>query len=192
VLRYFVLRETAYGLDVDFSEERLLERYNSELANDLGNLTSRVLSMAQRYFGGEIKAPVGARAEDRALGDVFASLPEKVGTLTDELGFNRALEVVWQALDLANKYIVATSPFTLARDVAQLPRVAEIIATLIEGLRVVADTLEPFMPVTSARLLDLLGADQVTARTPYGEGFKPGHRVNAPVPLFPRIEKPRA
>src|SRR5262249_44230226 len=136
--------------------------------------------------------PVGTSAEDRALGDVFASLPEKVGTLTDELGFNRALEVVWQALDLANKYIVATSPFTLARDVAQLPRVAEIIATLTEGLRVVADTLEPYMPVTSARLLELLGTGEVSARAPYGQGFKPGHRVNPPVALFPRIERSRA
>jgi methionyl-tRNA synthetase len=192
VLRYFVLRETAYGLDVDFSDERLIERYNAELANDLGNLTSRVLSMAQRYFGGEIKAAVGASGEDRALAEVFASLPEKVGALTDELGFNRALEVVWQALDAANKYIVATSPFTLAKEPSQLPRVAEIIATLIEGLRVVADVLEPFMPITSGRLLELLAADDVTARAPYGRGFKPGHRVNAPVQLFPRIEKPRA
>jgi methionyl-tRNA synthetase len=192
LLRYFVLRETAYGLDVDFSEQRLVERYNSELANDLGNLTSRVLSMAQRYFGGEIKAAVGANAEDRALGDVFASIPEKAAAFTDDLSFNRALEVIWQALDAANKYIVATSPFTLAKDPARLARVAEILANLVEGLRVVADTLEPFMPVNSRRLLELLAVDEATARAPYGQGVKPGHRVNAPVPLFPRIEKPRA
>ena len=74
----------------------------------------------------------------------------------------------------------------------RLPRVAEIIATLVEGLRVVADVLEPFMPITSGRLLELLAADEITARAPYGRGFKPGHRVNAPVQLFPRIEKPRA
>jgi len=191
VLRYFVLRETAYGLDVDFSEQRLIERYNSELANDLGNLTSRVLSMAQRYFGGEIKAAVGANAEDRALGDVFASIPEKAAVFTDDLSFNRALEVIWQALDAANKYIVATSPFTLAKDPARLARVAEILANLVEGLRVVADTLEPFMPVNSRRLLELLAVDEAIARAPYGQGIKPGHRVNAPVPLFPRIEKPR-
>ena len=192
VLRYFVLRETAYGLDVDFTEERLIERYNSELANDLGNLTSRVLSMAQRYFAGEIKAAPGVNAEDRALCDAFSAIADKAGPLIDELGFNRALEAIWQALDAGNKYIVATSPFTLAKDPAKLPRVAEILANLVEGLRVVGDALEPFMPVTSRRLAELLAVDAATARAPYGQGIKPGHRVNAPVPLFPRIEKPKA
>jgi len=148
--------------------------------------------MAQRYFAGEIKAAPGANPEDRALCGAFSSIAEKAGPLIDDLGFNRALEVIWQALDAGNKYIVATSPFTLAKDPAKLPRVAEILANLVEGLRVVGDTLEPFMPVTSGRLLDLLGVDEATAHAPYGKGIKQGHRVKAPVPLFPRIEKPKA
>jgi methionyl-tRNA synthetase len=192
VLRYFMLREVVYGLDGDFSDERLVERYNADLANDLGNLASRVVSMAQRYFAGEIKAAPGSNPEDRALGQVFAGINEKVSAHTDELGFNRALEVIWQALDAANKYIVATSPFTLARQPEKMGRVAEIIATLLEGLRVVADALEPFMPATSRRLLDLLAVDEAVARLPYGEGLKPGHRVNPPAALFPRIVKRRA
>ncbi|MGO9605012.1 MAG: methionine--tRNA ligase [Candidatus Binataceae bacterium] len=191
VLRYFFLRDAVYGLDVDFSDERLIERYNADLANDLGNLTSRVVSMAQRYFAGEVKATPGVNAEDRTLGDVFASIAERAGEFTGELAFNRALEAIWQALDAANKYVVATSPFTLAKDPANLPRVAEIIANLLEGLRVVADTLEPFMPITSRRILELLAVDEATAHVPFGSGLKPGHRVNAPVPLFPRIEKKR-
>jgi methionyl-tRNA synthetase len=190
-LRFFFLRDGVYGLDVDFSDERLTERYNADLANDLGNLTSRVLSMAQRYFGGEVKAESGVTDEDRALADVFAAIPAKVALQTEELAFNRALEVIWQALDGANKYIVATSPFTLAKDPAKLPRVAEILATLLECLRVSADTLAPFMPSTAPRILELLGVDEATARAPFGQGIKPGHRVKAPVPLFPRIEKSR-
>ncbi len=190
VLRYFMLRDIVYGLDGDFSDERIIERYNADLANDLGNLTSRVLSMTQRYFGGEITSAPGANAEDRALAGVFAAIAEKAGAFTEELAFNRALEVIWQALDAANKYIVATSPFTLAKDRANLPRVAEILATLLEGLRVAADTLEPFMPTAARRILELLAVDEQSARAPYGRGLKPGHRVKPPVPLFPRIEKP--
>ncbi|HJZ69627.1 MAG TPA: methionine--tRNA ligase [Blastocatellia bacterium] len=194
VLRYFVLRNMVYGLDGDFSDERLIERYNADLANDLGNLFSRVLSMAQRYFGGEITALPAANsvAEDRALADLHTVIRERVAAHVEALEFNRALEVIWQALDAANKYVVATSPFTLAKDPAKLPRVAEVIANLLEGLRVIGYELEPFMPTASRRMLDLLSADEGLASAPFGQGFKIGHRVKPPVPLFPRIEKPHA
>jgi methionyl-tRNA synthetase len=191
VLRYFLLREITYGLDGDFSEERLVQRYNADLANDIGNLTSRVLSMAARYFGGEMKAAPGASndALDAALCATFASVFERAGSHVEELQYKRALETIWQALDAANKYIVATSPFTLAKDQTKLPRVAEILANLLEGLRVVADTLEPFMPATSEKLMGLLGVSGDIARAPFGAGLKAGHRVNPSVALFPRIEK---
>jgi methionyl-tRNA synthetase len=191
VLRYFVMREVVYGLDGDFSEERLTERYNADLANDLGNFTSRVLTMVQRYLGGAVNTAPARDGEerDRALADAFLGLPERVGAMVDELALNRALEAIWQALDVANKYVAATAPFTLARDPANMPRVGQILANLVEALRVVADTLEPFMPVTVGKLFDMLSVDQKLARAPYGEGLKPGHKVNAPVALFPRIEK---
>ena len=190
VLRYFVMREIVYGLDGDFSEEKLIARYNADLANDLGNLVSRVLSMAARYFQGEVKAaPAFSGEADGLIAESFARLSARVGELVDTLAFNRALEAVWQALDSANKYIVETAPFTLAKDPANLPRVAQIIANLLEGLRMVADTLEPFMPVTASKLLDLLAIDEETARAPFGQGLKIGHRVKSPTPLFPRIEK---
>ncbi|MFZ0658240.1 MAG: methionine--tRNA ligase [Candidatus Binataceae bacterium] len=189
VLRHFVLREFVYGLDGDFTEERLVERYNADLANDLGNLTSRVLAMAARYFDGELTKAPGANVEDRALCDSFATVASRSAAQVEDLAFNRALEAIWQSLDVANKYIVATSPFTLAKDPANLPRVAEILANLCEGLRVVADTLEPFMPATSQKILDLLAVDEATAHAPFGEGLRPRHRVNAATPLFPRIEK---
>jgi len=191
VLRYFVMREVVYGLDGDFSEERLTERYNADLANDLGNFTSRVLTMAQRYLGGAMNAAPARDGEerDRALAGAFLRLPERVGAMVDELALNRALEAIWQALDAANKYVAATAPFTLARDPANMPRVGQILTNLVEGLRVVADTLEPFMPVTAGKLFDMLNLDEKLARAAYGEGLKPGHRVNAPVALFPRIEK---
>ncbi|SRR5579885_1691466 len=191
VLRYFLLREVVYGLDGDFSEQRLIERYNADLANDLGNFTSRVLSMAARYFGGELTCdPVlEGEPDDAALADVMSGLEERVDAQVQELAFNRGLEAIWQALDVANKYIVQTAPFTLAKDQAKLPRVAQILANLTESLRVVAAALEPFMPVTSRRILDLLQVDETAAAAPYGRGLKQGHKVKPATPLFPRIDR---
>ena len=191
VLRFFLMREITYGLDSDFTEERLIERYNADLANDLGNLTSRVLAMAARYFNGEVteQAQASTDALDERISQTFVGLSKRVDDRFKDLLFGRALDVIWIALDEANKYIVATAPFTLAKDQAKLPRVAQILANLLEGLRVAADVLEPFMPVTLARMFEMLAVDGKTARAPFGEGIRKGHRVNPPVPLFPRIEK---
>ncbi len=190
VLRYFVMREVIYGLDGDFSEERMIERYNAELANDLGNLASRVLAMAARYFQGEIAATPGAEGEqiDRALCEAFRAAPERAAVFADELAFSRGLDAIWQALDAANKYIVATEPFTLVKDRTKLPRVAQILANLLEGLRVIAGALEPYMPRQSAKLLDLLGVNGAQTYAPFGAGLKAGDRVKPPVALFPRID----
>jgi methionyl-tRNA synthetase len=193
VLRYFEMREIVYGLDVDFSDERLIERYNSDLANNLGNLASRVLRMAQSYCGGEVKVAPSARADlDTEVVNAFVNLPAAVGAQIEELQFNRALDAIQVALDVANKYIVITEPFKMAKDAAQLPRVEQILANLLEALRVAADLLEPFLPTMSAKLVDLLNVNEQTLRAPYGEGLKPGHRVKPPIPLFPRIDKSKA
>ncbi len=204
VLRYFVMREVVYGLDGDFSEERLTERYNADLANDLGNVVSRVLAMAQRYFNGAVSvAPKLEKAPDATdligssehklylcFGGDGNALEHQVAAAVDDLDFKGALEEIWQTLDAANKYIVATAPFSLAKDPAKLPQVAQILANLLEAIRVVADALEPFMPVTAGKIFDLLNVDEAMTRKPYGAGLQPGHKVNAPVPLFPRREKP--
>jgi methionyl-tRNA synthetase len=193
VLRYFEMREIVYGLDVDFSDDRLIERYNSDLANNLGNLASRVLRMAQSYCGGEVKVAPGVRDEiDGEVVHAFEELPDSVGAQIEALQFNRALDAIQVALDVANKYIVITEPFRIAKDPASMPRVEQILANLLEALRVAADLLEPFLPTMSAKLVDLLNVDEKTLRAPYGEGLKPGHRVKPPIPLFPRIDKPKS
>jgi methionyl-tRNA synthetase len=201
VLRYFVMREVVYGLDGDFSEERLTERYNADLANDLGNLVSRVFSMAARYFEGEVKVAVAPDPGREAITALpFAwhhternfklkilGLAHAVDDV-DLLDFKGVLESIWEALDAANKYIAAAAPFSLIKSPANLPTVEQILANLLEGLRVVADTLEPFMPVTARKIFEMLNVDEATARKPFGEGLKAGHKVKAPVALFPRIE----
>ena len=193
VLRYIEMREIVYGLDMDFTDERLIERYNSDLANNLGNLASRVLRMAQSYCGGEVKvAPGGSDPLDSKIGLTFTQVSETVGTEIENLQFNRALDAMQGALDIANQYIVITEPFKMAKDPALMPRVDQILANLMEALRVAADLLEPFLPTMSGKLVDLLNVDEKTLRAPFGEGLKPGHRVKPPIPLFPRIEKPKA
>ncbi len=193
VLRYFEMREIVYGLDVDFSDDRLIERYNSDLANNLGNLASRVLRMAQSYCGGEVKVAPGVRDEiDGEVVHAFEEVPASVGAQIEALQFNRALDAIQVALDVANKYIVITEPFKMAKDPAAMPRVEQILANLLEALRVAADLLEPFLPTMSAKLVDLLNVEEKTLRAPYGEGLKPGHRVKPPIPLFPRIDKPKS
>jgi methionyl-tRNA synthetase len=193
VLRYFVMREVVYGLDGDFSEERLTERFNADLANDLGNLTSRVLTMAHRYCGGELKA--SPQRDDRytdrgARIGAKPRLSEEIAIgVTDELDFKAGLEAIWEELDRANKYVVATEPFKLAKDAGKAGEVAQVLANLLETIRIIADALEPFMPVTSRKIFDLLNLDEQAARATYGEGLKPGHKINPPVALFPRIEK---
>jgi methionyl-tRNA synthetase len=191
VLRYFEMRDIVYGLDVDFSDERLIERYNSDLANNLGNLASRVLRMAQSYCGGEVKVAPCTREDDESVkvSMAFTYVAKTIGAQVESLQFNRALEGIQEALDVANKYIVVTEPFKMAKDPASMPRVEQILANLLEALRVAADLLEPFLPTMSAKLIDLLNVDDKTLHAPYGEGLKPGHRVKPPIPLFPRIDK---
>jgi methionyl-tRNA synthetase len=194
LLRYFVMREFSYGLDGDFSEDRMIERYNSDLANNLGNLVSRVLTMAKRFSSSAMAAVPFADGEqsDQPLAQALGGLHERTAELIDQLAFNRALEVIWQTLDLANKYIVEMAPFSLARDSANKPRVAQILANLLEGLRLIAAALEPFMPETVRRISAMLRIDDELLFAPLGEGLKPGHQLGDPIALFPRIEKPKS
>ena len=188
--RYFLLRESVYGLDADFREETLVNRYNGDLANNVGNLVSRTLSMLQRYFAGTL--PPRARPEpiDRELEDAFAAAARDVDAQMAQLGFNRALEAVLRATDRANKYIAETAPFTLAKKPEEMPRVGTILRNLAEALLRTGWLAAPFLPDTSIRILELLGVPGSTRRDapPWGEGFADGHRVAPAAVLFPRIE----
>ena len=146
--------------------------------------------MAQSYCGGEVKvAPGGIDPLDVALANNFRDATTRVSAAIERLAFNRSLEAILEALDFANQYIVITEPFKMAKDPASMPRVEQILANLLEALRVAADLLDPFLPTMSAKLVDLLNVDEKTLRAPYGEGLKPGHQVKPPVALFPRLDK---
>jgi len=184
----------AFGQDAEFSEAALVTRLNADLANSLGNLASRVLAMQQRYFQGAVQ-PLAPEAPDMALRGAFTSARRELDAHMAELAFHRALEALWRALDHANKYVVETAPFTLAKDETRRSRVGAILHELCEALRVTAQLAEPFLPETAARLASLLGfpvARLAELDLPWGDAFAAGHRTAPPEPLFPRIEAPPA
>jgi methionyl-tRNA synthetase len=187
--RYFLLREMAFGQDAKFSEEALVTRINADLANNLGNLISRVLAMQQKYFAGVVQ-PLSAdwAAEDSELRNKFSQAEEELKNYMAELQFHRALESIWSALDHANRYIVQTAPFTLIKDPAKQARVGTVLHHLLEVLRTLARVLAPFMPDTAVELRKMLGVNEVRLNSPWGEGFTAGHQINPPKVLFPRIE----
>jgi methionyl-tRNA synthetase len=191
--RYFVLRESVFGQDADFRQENLIARYNADLANNLGNLVSRVLAMQGKYFAGVVQ-PLGMKwaDEDQELKSAYDKAESEIKRYLGDLQFHRALESLWAALDHTNRYVVQTSPFTLFKDPAHRARVGEILHHLLQGLCRLARLLEPFMPDTAKELQLLLGLDE---RSPalaaaWGKSFAAGHQVNGPKLLFPRIEVP--
>jgi len=190
-VRYFLLREMSFGQDGAYSDEALTVRINADLANNLGNLVSRTLSMQQRYFEGAVQPLGPLTPEDDELIAAFTLAYREVPPLTQQWAFHRALEALWRAIDHANKYIVVTAPFTLAKDAAQRPRVGSILHHLLEALNATALQLQWFMPETSARIFALLGSSPpatLPAELGWGTHFPAGARVQQPVALFPRIE----
>jgi methionyl-tRNA synthetase len=191
--RYFLLREGVFGQDADFRQDSLTARYNADLANNLGNLVSRVLAMQQKYFDGVVQ-PLGPTwaPEDEELRNKFVSAEKELARHMAELQFHRALESVWGAIDHANRYVVQTSPFTLFKDADKRPRVGEVLQHLLEALRAASRLLAPFLPDTVKELRSLLALNEADAayRAPWGRCFAPGHKVDGPKVLFPRIEAP--
>ncbi len=189
--RYYLLREMVFGQDATFSMEAFVNRINADLANNFGNLVSRVLAMQKRYFGGVVQ-PMGNgdRPEDRELKQAFQEAANGVDRYMEDMHFHRALEAIFAALDRANQYIVQTAPFTLVKDPDQKPRVGEILHQLLESVRITGELLSPFLPETGAAVRELLGLPATDGlRAEWGGSFPEGHEVRPPRILFPRIEE---
>jgi methionyl-tRNA synthetase len=190
-VRYFLLREVPFGQDGDFSRAALVNRLNGELANALGNLANRVLSLIQRNCEAKLPAPAVGVVADEALTGPVAVLPAKVGGHLDRQEFHLALEEVFAAVREANGYITVQAPWALKK--TDPARMAVVLRHLHDALRVFATVLQPFMPGTMARLLDQLGVPEAARgldalATPLPEGTK----LPPPEPLFRKIEAPAA
>ena len=190
-LRYFLLREVPIGLDGNFSHEGFVNRVNSDLANDFGNLVQRTLTMIRSYFGGMI-GECGAEAEEDAkLRAEFGTLKERVFTLYDEYAINKALEEIWAYLNAVNKYLAGREPWKIAKDPAQRPRLARILCQAAAAIRGISYLLYPVMPTTADKVWDFLGEKKLLSCVRYQdlafEGFKPTQEIKEPHPLFPRV-----
>lgn len=191
-IRYFLLREVPFGSDGVFSNEALINRINSDLANDLGNLVSRTVAMIDKYFAGTIPAQRASGEFDDELKAILADLPSKVEELMDKLQFSSALTEIWRAIARMNKYIDETMPWVLARDEANKPRLAQVMYNLAEGIRIVSILIQPFMPETPEKIWQQLGLAGTNALSwdsakTWG-GYPEGIHVSKGEIIFPRID----
>ena len=158
-LRYYLLREIAFGSDGTFSNENLINRINSDLANDLGNLVSRTVAMVIKYFGGTIPAERESGEFDDDLKVLAAKTAEAADDSLDKLNFSIGLTEIWKFVSRTNKYIDETAPWALAKDESKRARLAEVMYNLCESIRIISVLIAPFMPDTCAEIRRQLGLE---------------------------------
>ncbi|MDD2851344.1 MAG: methionine--tRNA ligase [Desulfuromonadaceae bacterium] len=189
-VRYFLLREVPFGLDGDFSHSALINRINSDLANDVGNLLSRSTAMAVKYFDGVLHSPSSLTEIDIALKQRTEEMVTTVEKLMDELAFSKTLQAIWEVISAGNKYIDDTAPWTLAKDPANNERLATVMYCLLESQRIVHCLLSSFLPSTAQKALASLGSsDAVSKDVLAWGGLQAGTKIIKAEALFPRIEE---
>jgi methionyl-tRNA synthetase len=192
-LRYFLLREVPFGQDGNYSHEAIVARINADLANDLGNLAQRSLSMVARNCGGTLPAPGAFTAADQAI---LASADGMIGKARDAMAtqqLHQILQLAWSVVAEANRYFAGEAPWSFAKTDPQ--RMGTILYVTAEVIRQVAILAQPFIPASAAKLLDQLGVPveaRSFAKLGGTERIAPGTKLPPPSPVFPRYVEPEA
>ncbi len=190
-IRYHIMREMALGADSSFSNEIMINRINSDLANGLGNLVSRTVAMVEKYFGGTLPTERVSGEFDDELIETATALRARVDAFMDETQLNNALAEIFKVVSRANKYIDETAPWVIAKDESKKARLATVLYNLLDTIRIVATLLSAFMPTTMPKALEQIGACEKCATYENADKFgvlPPDVTVKKGEALFPRID----
>jgi len=194
-VRYFLMREMSFGLDASFSDASVIGRQNADLANDLGNLFSRSLSMISKFSNSIVPTPGEPEPLDTGLAEAVTAMVAEYTSFMHDFAFNRALQSVWKVISLANKYIVVCEPWVLAKDPAKVARLNTVLYNLAETLRLIGLVLAPVMPETSIKMRTALGLTGEGGEEPNLKDHgvwgltQPGQALSVGPALFPRLDK---
>lgn len=188
-VRYYLLSEMPYVSDGSITYETVFERYNSDLANTLGNLVNRTVAMSNKYFGGQVMAPTAQEPLDEQLKDAALAAVENVDKLLSKYRVSDALEAILSLARRSNKYIDETAPWVLAKDDDKKERLGTVLYNLLESIRFIAILVSPFMPETAEKIFKQINT-QVTSYDSLKEfgGLKAGEKVGTAEPLFSRLD----